>query len=441
MKRNIKQTLLAPAVLLLATLLGTASCTQDNEEPGGSVLPEGKITLVPTVAPTLSWSTADTDAPGTRADASVPVTLKGGELRVILSMVAGSGEPGGVLGCNYYSVSADGKLTRLTFADRQDETEAPLGVDAPGEYFMVCDGPVILETDGITYDSYLATWSPSGMKMTIGADGKLNLPLEIMTGGLRLNVKSNDGSAYTGADVTATLKNSNIQFYPEMTAALDTKPLTLTAAAPIGIWGNLAGSSNVKAGEQVMQLVTGGKTYRVNAPRQISFSRARLYTFNVRVGATGITVSSDDLTVGDFVVQAVTDAEAEMVPPVPLYNGKTPISLAVPGGTPYWVAPEDAASISWTDMMAKINTVCPEGWHVPTKDEFMAMTGITTTSSVGDNYDAIKAAFPAGGFYWSSTEYDTSFAWRLYIISDDSKSDISGSYKGDSRQVRCVRAK
>ena len=311
MKRNIRQTLLAPAVLLLATLLGTASCTQDDEQPGSSVLPEGKIALVPTVAPDLAWSTTDTDAPdapGTRADATLPVTLAaGGEVWIGLVPIDGEGNPGSSLGCNYFTVSADGKLTRLAFAGRPNETEAPLSIDAPGQYVAQSEGNVNLTMDGIACHAYIRH---EVEVVTIGTDGKLTVTFPIESGGLRLNVKNTDGGAYTGADVTATLKTVTHHDSKEF----DVK--TLTADAPAAIWGDIAQTSSVSAGDPLLELATGGKTYRVLAPRQISFTRARLYTFNVRVGATGITVSSDDLTVGDFEVQPVTNAEA--APPVVL---------------------------------------------------------------------------------------------------------------------------
>ena len=124
------------------------------------------------------------------------------------------------------------------------------------------------------------------------------------------------------------------------------------------------------------------------------------------------------------------------------YEGQPANLLEISGQTAYWVAPVDAeTSISWNDMMAKINTVCPEGWKVPTKDEFKAMTGITVESSwVTTNYPAIAAAFPAVNRYWSSTEFDTSYAWILYV-NDSSRSSFFGNGKTNSERVRCVRKK
>lgn len=433
-KDNLLSALLGQAALLLmaAIGLGTASCSQDNDEPGGT-LPEGRITLVPTVAPVTAWNAGD-NAPDTRADATFAASLTGGEIIIMIARhPSGGGEPtypDDILGSNYFSVSTDGKLTRVPFSGRPEEMEAPLGIDAPGEYLVGCSGKVSLITDGITYRSYIS--NNLGQDITIGTDGKLTLPLSIDAGGLRLNVKNTDGTAYTGAGVTATLKS--VSQAGGVTAPFDVK--TLTSTAPAAIWGDIFPSSSVNVGDQLLELaVSGGKTYRVNAPRQITFSGARLYTFNVRVGATGITVSSDELGIADFEAVAVTNVEAE---PVPLYEGQPAKQLAILGKTAYWVAPVDAsAAIEWGSI--NFDAICPAGWYVPTKDDFVAMTGLPADQDFhGDNNDAIKAVFPAGNRYWSSTESDL-HAWVLDVV--DGTSSIGTYSKVFSRHVRCVRAK
>lgn len=68
-----------------------------------------------------------------------------------------------------------------------------------------------------------------------------------------------------------------------------------------------------------------------------------------------------------------------------MYNGQRSNLLAIAGQPAYWVAPVDAATnVAWNDV--NFNTVCPAGWHVPTKDEFNAMMG-------GGDYGPGFAAF------------------------------------------------
>ena len=129
---------------------------------------------------------------------------------------------------------------------------------------------------------------------------------------------------------------------------------------------------------------------------------------------------------------------------MPLYNSLVPNLLAIPGQTAYYVAPEDAKNASgqlpmpWADTTA--DGVCPLGWHVPTKDEFVAMTGLTAGQADADtNNAAIVSVFPAGVHYWSSTEYGAN-AWYLYVTPSGTSS-INHILKKNAYRMRCVRAK
>ena len=129
----------------------------------------------------------------------------------------------------------------------------------------------------------------------------------------------------------------------------------------------------------------------------------------------------------------------------PLYNGKTPNLLAIPGKKAYWVAPENAGSeIPWDNNLDRL---CPPGWHVPTKDEFVAMTGFPVDGNWHkDNYDAIVKVFPtASFFYWSSTDSKSSSpgaAWGLMVHdSSNGNAGVAWNGKESTNWVRCVRVK
>ena len=128
------------------------------------------------------------------------------------------------------------------------------------------------------------------------------------------------------------------------------------------------------------------------------------------------------------------------------YEGQTPNLLEISGLTAYYVAPVNAKNaagaekMSWDEAMAA--NVCPAGWKVPTKDEFVAMTGIKANAvAASTNYDAIKAAFPVDIYHWSSTE-DDDCAYYLGALANG-RSLINSSLKGNSEiyRVRCVRKK
>ena len=126
------------------------------------------------------------------------------------------------------------------------------------------------------------------------------------------------------------------------------------------------------------------------------------------------------------------------------YEGEDAHLLAIPGQIAYWVAPVDVETkIDWG---FDPNTACPKGWHVPTKDEFVAMTGLPADDNHYEtNNAAIVLAFPAGDGYWSSTEYgydtesDIHYVWHL-LVYNDGNAGVQWSNKEYCR-LRCVRAK
>ena len=121
------------------------------------------------------------------------------------------------------------------------------------------------------------------------------------------------------------------------------------------------------------------------------------------------------------------------------YEGATPNLLEIAGQTAYWVAPVNAKGAGhWTDIAG----VCPAGWHIPTKDELVAMTGIPADGKFSKANEAvIKAAFPTGNSYWSSTELDASSAWLLQVNSYIGVAITNYDKTSFSYPVRCVRKK
>lgn len=126
----------------------------------------------------------------------------------------------------------------------------------------------------------------------------------------------------------------------------------------------------------------------------------------------------------------------------PLYNGQEPVLLDIPNCTPYYVAPENVvAGDEWNNI--DFDNVCPEGWYVPTKEDFLAMTGLTVNTIAPDNFAAISAAFPVG-IYWSSSSTDEErerFAWTLGVNGEGTSYIDRDEKEWSGNQVRCVRIK
>lgn len=382
-------------------LLFTAAfpaCTQNDDEPGGQQ-PEGKIILSPAVA-LEGWN-----GPGgtdTRADQQQPFTLAaGGKLLVGILKVKEGGlelDPDYSPQMNYFTVTDDGKLSRLPFSGTDDnETEAPLNIPGPGEYGITVIADVIgTLADGVSFKTHIDTEGGARMA-SIAADGKFSISCKIRSAGLRLNVKSHQGGAYRGADITANLKNLTAYSYSD--PGLEEK--TLTADSPHAMWGDLRAADVTASGTVLFELAVAGKNYTVKAPRQITWSEGRLYTFNVRVGATSIIVSSDDLSVGDFEVEQGTNAEAEYTPFA--VNGHE--ALPVNG---YWVAdasPEGEENVTYKTTLA-VRDICPAGWRLPTQTDYEIMSGIASLNSSEQTISADARAEFVAAFPYYSGDYD-----------------------------------
>ncbi len=115
-----------------------------------------------------------------------------------------------------------------------------------------------------------------------------------------------------------------------------------------------------------------------------------------------------------------------------------------------------------------VRGICPEGWHLPTTDEFRTLfTTVGGDSTAGkmlkatngwkDNKNGTDAfgfsALPAGirnddgsfkyagnnAFFWSAVEYNGYYALSMFLKYYEGKADLESYYKGRAYSVRCLR--
>ncbi|WP_294115305.1 FISUMP domain-containing protein [uncultured Fibrobacter sp.] len=131
-----------------------------------------------------------------------------------------------------------------------------------------------------------------------------------------------------------------------------------------------------------------------------------------------------------------------------------------------WTAAMDFNS-QWqnTSATALIKTpyhqgICPEGWHIPTEDEWSAMAsksgGYAAQQAIGNvgwpnatnasGFTALPAGYYIGGsfnnvgsraLFWSATEYSASDTYRWYMDASDAYLGDYSKYNGYS--VRCLQ--
>lgn len=124
-----------------------------------------------------------------------------------------------------------------------------------------------------------------------------------------------------------------------------------------------------------------------------------------------------------------------------MYKGSPALLIAIPGLSAYYVAPKNAAPpMTWEEMKATPG-ICPEGWKVPSPEDFTAMTGIPADGNWTEtNHEAIALVFGVDKRYWTSaSRYDT-LAWGM-CIENDGTTAITNYLKTAKNHVRCVRKK
>lgn len=111
--------------------------------------------------------------------------------------------------------------------------------------------------------------------------------------------------------------------------------------------------------------------------------------------------------------------------------------------------------------------VCPEGWHLPSGNDYHSLIDNIVTPDNGrspssgpdllgfqlagmKNYEGIFTEMDEGGYYWTSTEYDPNEAefFSCIIVNGNSVLDISrkadmpdihGAEKSNKYSVRCIK--
>ena len=132
------------------------------------------------------------------------------------------------------------------------------------------------------------------------------------------------------------------------------------------------------------------------------------------------------------------------------------------------VNPLDCGFGKTCTLPAKVQGICPTGWHLPSYNEwnalFTAVGGQSTAATAlksqtgwnnnGNGTDAIGfSALPAGNrndngdyygggyntYFWSSTEYGSNDAYDMYLNYNNGNAGLGLNYKYNGFSVRCVK--
>jgi hypothetical protein len=99
---------------------------------------------------------------------------------------------------------------------------------------------------------------------------------------------------------------------------------------------------------------------------------------------------------------------------------------------------------NWAYVTAHAATLCPSPWQVPTSSNFSTLVSSTNQPTLGSAWGYGGYALGSSirdvssyAYYWSSTEFNTYYAYYLYYYSGNLSVTHDGKY--DGCQVRCVK--
>ena len=144
------------------------------------------------------------------------------------------------------------------------------------------------------------------------------------------------------------------------------------------------------------------------------------------------------------------------------------VKLATDADNPQDCGYGKECGVASTRSATLVQGVCPTGWHLPSRAEwnslFTAVGDESTAGKVlksqtgwynrGNGTDAFGfSALPAGGrngdedyynegdyaYFWSSTELNSSYAYRMYLDYGSVSATLSFKNKDDGFSVRCVK--
>ncbi len=305
------------------------------------------------------------------------------------------------------------------------------------------------------------------LKCRNGVISTLNCGGAVLTGSL------NAGVSATGVSVDVAYTGGNGGVYDSWSVA-SSGVTGLTATLSAGSFANGSGSLSfditgtpASVGTASFALNIGGQTCTLNvtvlsAP---SVCRAKVNAtdykdfmcYNLGTANTGADPFTPSWEINGGYWQWGRSAQAAAGPTGP------DVGQANNGPVSGWNS-TNPADDSWTDGTKTANDPCPTGYRIPTKAEWDGVLAHNLISNVGTfnnsttNYGAGKKfgdqlTLPAAsgrdsndgslvsrgdaGVYWSSTEFETEFAWNLFFTSGFAITSYVGN-RAYGYSVRCV---
>lgn len=420
---------LAPALLLLAAALGTTGCSQSDDAPMAATTQPLNITVAPRPAFAPAGEGADT-----RSTVDGPTGKFAWEV-------------GDVIYLHITFTDADNTVVRQRMKfisaspDKWDALEEWNGIDAatPIVWPLGAEQAVVrafYTNSTVTPGSGDSFTFPDDQENGKGANMTFT---ETITPGQAVEIALKHNTTFlrfTGLPASQKFVIGDSFYYRSWSLILNGGPDTPPTFTTDGYGnGTVYAKLNASSSDPTFPLKLAASADE-NTPLYTTTLKANsvdgVYTLNGYIYDVAVS-SGGDVNPDDY-----PDLQ------IPFYKGQKPNLLAIQGQTAYWVAPANVeggnqGAYEWADLDSA--TMCPPGWHIPTKDELVAMTGLTAGAAAADtNHSAIAAVFPAGGTYWSVTADGSDNAWSINV-KNDGTAEISSNMTGLGLSVRCVKLK
>lgn len=315
------------------------------------------------------------------------------------------------------------------------------------------------------------------------------------------NAKSSSSSAKSSSSFVDTISSSNLQGDKLSSSSSEKQFVSSSSSADVQsssseIMSNSSSSegdvSSSSSEDKVncSALLEGETGWSWNVPKECRFNPDIDYgtMTDERDGKVYRTVKIGDQV---WMAENLNYADSAETPSLKrkswCYNGE-PKNCDVAGRLYTWAAAIDSVSladdadnpqdcgygkecgVASTRSATLVQGVCPTGWHLPSRAEwnslFTAVGDESTAGKVlksqtgwynrGNGTDAFGfSALPAGGrngdgegynegdyaYFWSSTELNSSYAYRMYLDYGSVSATLSFKNKDDGFSVRCLKDK
>ena len=125
--------------------------------------------------------------------------------------------------------------------------------------------------------------------------------------------------------------------------------------------------------------------------------------------------------------------------PIPFVKSKKKWSKLTTGAYCYYDNdPEKGVLYNWYAVNDP-RGLAPEGWKIPTIEELEQIDLTTGLPGGYRNYDGNYDFIGYYGYWWSSSEYDTSYAWFRYLYYSNGFANRNYYGKENGFSVRCLR--